>query len=111
MLAVEREPAAEREHRDLAERGDRLQRRRGAGPGGARAASATRTASAAASARRSSSRSLLAEALHDPHAGDGLVDDAGDLAGLLLRVPASPGTPTSRSRSATTSSSGHARPA
>ena len=31
---------------------------------------------------------LLAEALHDPHAGDGFLDDVGDLAGLLLRVPA-----------------------
>ncbi len=30
---------------------------------------------------------LLAEALHDPHAGDGLVDDAGHLAGALLGVP------------------------
>ena len=30
---------------------------------------------------------LLAEALHDPHAADGLVDDAGDDAGLLLGVP------------------------
>ena len=31
---------------------------------------------------------LLAEALHHPHAGDGLVDHARHLAGALLRVPA-----------------------
>ena len=31
---------------------------------------------------------LLAEALDHPHAGDGLVDHAGHVARLLLRVPA-----------------------
>ena len=31
---------------------------------------------------------LLAEALHDAHAGDVFLDDVGDVAGLLLRVPA-----------------------
>ena len=48
---------------------------------------------------------LLAEALHDPHAGDRLVDHAGDLAGALLRVPRG-GEHLARSRSDTTSSSG-----
>ena len=31
---------------------------------------------------------LLAEALHDAHAGDVFLDDVGDVARLLLRVPA-----------------------
>ena len=46
-----------------------------------------RKRSAPASARWCELAVLLAEPLHDPHAGDGLVDDAGHLAGPLLRVP------------------------
>ena len=38
---------------------------------------------------------LLPEALHDPDAGDGLLDDGRDLARELLRRPSSRGTPRS----------------
>ena len=85
--AVQREPAAEREHRDLTERGDRLHR--GLQPGGdvhepdARREHRARTVGEAVELAR-----FLPEPLHDPHAGDVLLDDVRDVAGLLLRVPA-----------------------
>ena len=59
----------------------------GTGPGAARCAPASGRGPPAASARRAELAVLLAEALHHPHAADRLVDDAGDLAGALLRVP------------------------
>ena len=72
---------------DLAERGDRLQGRRCSGPAAARAGRGSRRGRSADVGEAGELAVLLAEALDDPHAGDGLVDDAGDLAGLLLGVP------------------------
>ena len=86
-MALEREVAAEREHRDLAERGDRLHRRLQArlqvhetNPRREHALRTVREPFELAP--------LLAEALDDPHAGDVFLDDVGDVTRLLLRVPA-----------------------
>ena len=90
---VEREPPAEREHRDLSEGRDGLHR--GLEPGldvhqaDARGEHLARTAGQALELTL-----LLPEALHDPHAGHVFLDHVGDVAGLLLRVPARRGTPT-----------------
>ncbi len=85
-LALGRHPAAEREHRDLAERRDRLQGRvvagvepHGAQPGGEQ--------QAADPAQLVLLLRLLAEALDHPDAGDRAVDHPGDRGGLALRVP------------------------
>ncbi len=85
-LPLDRQPAAEREHAHLAERGNRLQRRRVTRlepyrphPRAVQALGGVGEAGQLAV--------LLAEALHDPHAADRLVDDARDLTGALERVP------------------------
>ena len=106
-LAVDREPAAEREHADLTERRDRLQRRLvpGLDPHGAH----PRRYRLSAGRRGVELAVLLAEALHDAHAGDGFVDDAGDLAGLLQRVPAARGTSSCAAAATTNSSAGTRR--
>ena len=86
-VAVEREPAADREHRDLTERGDRLHR--GLQPGlDVHEPDARREHLARAIGQAVELARLLAEALHDAHAGHVFLDDVGDVAGLLLRVPA-----------------------
>ncbi len=84
--AVEREPAAEGEHRDLPVRGDRLEDRRVARleahqPAAGREQPTGRVREVVELAV------LLAEALDHADTAHGLVDDARDLAGALLRVP------------------------
>ena len=59
-----------------------------AGPGCARAGRASANSRARAVGEPVELALLLAEALHDAHAGDVFLDDVGDLARLLLRVPA-----------------------
>ena len=80
------QPAAERQHRDLAERGDGLEGRGVAGvqPDGAQPAGEELPADLA---QLAGLLLLLAEALDDADAGDGAVDDAGDGGGLALGVP------------------------
>ena len=86
-VAFEREPAAEREHRDLTEGRDRLHRRLQPGlhvhEPDPRREHAPRPVGQPVELAR-----FLAEALHDPDAGHVFFDDVGDVAGLLLRVPA-----------------------
>ena len=84
---MQRQPAAEGEDRDLAERRDRLQQRLVARLQPDRAHLRAVERRSAASATRSSSRSLLAERLDHPDAVDVLVDDLGDVALALLGVP------------------------
>lgn len=79
-------PAAERQHGDLAERGDRLEggvvaagEADDAQPGGEEVAGACFEAGEFAL--------FLAEALHHPDAGDGRLDGGGDFGGLLLGMP------------------------
>ena len=83
---MQREPAAEGEDRDLAERGHGLERRvvaTGAAhdpqPGGEQPAGAGLQPGQLAL--------LLPEPLDDPHPGDGGLHRGGDLGGLLLGVP------------------------
>lgn len=85
-MPVHGEPAAQREHRDLAERGDRLER------GGvprveADGAHPAREETAADLTQLSGLLVLLPEALHHAYAADGAVDDTRDGGGLRLRVP------------------------
>ena len=85
--AVQGQPAAERQHADHAQRGDGGQRR--VVPGGD--PDHPQPGREQVLARRLEPLLLLlllAEPLDHPHAADGLVDHAGHLAGLLLRVPA-----------------------
>ena len=75
-----------RQHRHLTERGDRLHR--GLEPGlDVHEANPRREHLLRPIGEALELAGLLAEALHDPHAGDVFLDDVGDLAGLLLRVP------------------------
>ena len=85
-MAVDRQPAAEGEHRDLAEHRDRLQRR-GVPRLEADQPDPRAVQVAGGVGEVAELAVLLAEALHDPHAGDGFVDHAGHLAGALLGVP------------------------
>ncbi len=86
-LVVQREPATERQHRDLTERGDRLHRRLQAGLD-VHEPHARREHQLGAFRQAVELARLLPETLHDPHAGDVFLDDVGDVARLLLRVPA-----------------------
>ncbi len=85
-LVVQGEPAAERQHRDLTERGDRLHR-------GLQASldvhqpHARREHQLGAFGQAVELARLLPEPLHDADAGDVFLDDVGDVARLLLRVP------------------------
>ena len=96
-LIASQPPSASTRH--LGERRDRLQRRACSGPAAARAGCGRAKSRPAAVGQAAELAVLLAEALDDPDAADGLVDDAGHLAGALLGVPAWPGTPSPRSRS------------
>ena len=86
-VVVQREPPAEREHRDLAEGRNGLHR--GLEPGlDVHQAYARREHRLRPIGQALELAGLLTEALHDPHSGDVLLDDVGDVARLLLRVPA-----------------------
>ena len=88
IVAVDRQPAAERRARaDLAERRDRRSVGVNSGLDAAPAGPASGTGRSPTSAQVAQLPLLLPEALDDAHAGDRLVDHAGDLAGALLRVP------------------------
>ena len=85
-LALDRQPATEREHPDLAERGDGLQRRLVARLQPHRAD--PRPVEAVGRVGEAGELAVfLAEALDDPHPVDGFVDDPRHLAGALQRVP------------------------
>ena len=85
-LVVDHEIAAEREHADLAERGDRREQRRvlGLDPDVAHPRSVQALGHLAEGVDLAV---FLAEALHHADARDRFVDDAGDLARPLQRVP------------------------
>jgi hypothetical protein len=84
--ALQREPAPHGDHADLAERGQGEQRgvEPGGEPGGAHPLG-EQPGGAAFETRDLAG--LLAEPLHHPHAGDGLLDVLGDVGRPLLRRP------------------------
>jgi hypothetical protein len=85
-VSVDRQPAAGGEDADLSDDRDRRQgrgeQRLDPGQAGPRPVQV-----AARFCEVLELAALLAETLDDAHAGDRLVDDAGDLAGALLRIP------------------------
>lgn len=85
-LAAGGEPAAERQHRDLAERGDGLESGGvpGVQPDGAQPPGEQLPPYLA---QLAGLLLLLPEPLDDPDPGDGPVDDSGDCGGLALGVP------------------------
>ena len=87
MWPFERQPAADRQHAELAEHRQRLQRRRVAGVEAGRAH--PRLVQLVGPVDQAVELALLlGERLHDAHAGDGLVDHAGHGARQPLVVPA-----------------------
>ena len=86
-MAVHRQPSAEAEHRDLREHRNRLEHR--CVPGlQLDEASARPEQPSGGVGQVLDLAVLLAEPLHDAHAGDRFVDHPRDFTGALLRVPA-----------------------